>query len=454
MNVFIKIIGVACLFLLSGCSRNFLDIKPDQSQVVPTTIRDLWAILDYTTIMNRASGHALSEMSTDDFFIDPVLLPLLSNPEQRNAYLWKADLYEGKEEIADWNGPYSVVLHANLVLERLESLERNLGNQDQWDQVKGSALFYRAWSFQSLAQAFCPTFNSVSAATDLGIPLRLESDITLASRRASVQETYLRIEKDLLDAAALLPAEPFVKTRPSKAAAYALLSRLYLIMAKYVNALEMANRSLDLNDNLLDYNEVDPTPSYPFDMFNAEVVFHANMSIPAILSASRLYVSPELYDDYDECDLRKVLYFRPGVLGHHYRGSYNGSAAFFTGLTTAELWLNKAEANARIGNHEAAVSDLNTLLRFRYKRNSFVEKQVGSVEGLLGLIILERRKELLFRGVRWGDLRRMNRESGFSQTLTREVGGHVHTLPPGDPRYVFPIPNEVIRITGMQQNPR
>ena len=71
----------------------------------------------------------------------------------------------------------------------------------------------------------------------------------------------------------------------------------------------------------------------------------------------------------------------------------------------------------------------------------------------MALILLERRKELLMRGLRWMDLKRLNME-GAAITLTRTVNGQVYTLPPNDLRYALPIPEDVIAISGMQQNPR
>jgi hypothetical protein len=68
--------------------------------------------------------------------------------------------------------------------------------------------------------------------------------------------------------------------------------------------------------------------------------------------------------------------------------------------------------------------------------------------------LLERRKELCFRGLRWQDLRRLNKEPEYAKTLTRKIDGITYTLPPNDPKYVFPIPPNVIALSGMQQNPR
>ncbi|SEM08104.1 hypothetical protein SAMN05216436_101351 [bacterium A37T11] len=56
------------------------------------------------------------------------------------------------------------------------------------------------------------------------------------------------------------------------------------------------------------------------------------------------------------------------------------------------------------------------------------------------------------RGLRWMDIKRLNKE-GANITLTRNLNGQIYTLPPNDPRFALPIPEDVIDLSGMQQNP-
>ncbi|MBN8856731.1 MAG: RagB/SusD family nutrient uptake outer membrane protein, partial [Sphingobacteriales bacterium] len=72
----------------------------------------------------------------------------------------------------------------------------------------------------------------------------------------------------------------------------------------------------------------------------------------------------------------------------------------------------------------------------------------------LDTILVERRKELPFRGVRWTDLRRLNLE-GRTITLTRVLNGTTYQLPPNSKLYTLPIPPDVIIFNpNMKQNPR
>jgi starch-binding outer membrane protein, SusD/RagB family len=78
---------------------------------------------------------------------------------------------------------------------------------------------------------------------------------------------------------------------------------------------------------------------------------------------------------------------------------------------------------------------------------------VSSPLGVLPLIEAERKKELVWRGLRWGDLKRYNKE-GQNITLTRLLNGQTITLAPNDLRYVLPIPQYEINLSGIAQNPR
>ncbi|MGN6177904.1 MAG: RagB/SusD family nutrient uptake outer membrane protein, partial [Mucilaginibacter sp.] len=109
---------------------------------------------------------------------------------------------------------------------------------------------------------------------------------------------------------------------------------------------------------------------------------------------------------------------------------------------------------ARSGDANTAMNNLNTLLRNRYASGTFTNLTASSGDDALNKVLKERRKELLYRGIRWSDLRRLNQESRFQVTLVRNVNGQTYTLPPNDPRYVELIPVDVISNSTMAQNPR
>ena len=134
--------------------------------------------------------------------------------------------------------------------------------------------------------------------------------------------------------------------------------------------------------------------------------------------------------------------------------SYAGSVFPFTGLATDELFLTRAECYARDSNSSAALADLNTLLRHRFASGTFIPVSAPSPAAALDSILLERRKELPFRGLRWTDLRRLNLD-GANITIHRSLNGTPYTLSPNSNLYTLPIPPDVLNDNpGMIQNTR
>src|SRR5258708_17108525 len=129
--------------------------------------------------------------------------------------------------------------------------------KNSYNQVKGSALFYRAFAFHQLAQLYCLPYSS-TAGIDLGIVLRLTSNITAPSIRSTVQQTYTQIINDLKQAAILLPGLTLYPTRPTKTAAFGALARTYLSMRDYSNAAIYADSCLKRDSTLLDYTSLLP----------------------------------------------------------------------------------------------------------------------------------------------------------------------------------------------------
>ena len=328
-----------------------------------------------------------------------------------------------------------------------------------YSTVLGHALFIRAYTFYQLAQTFAPQYDAESSRTDLGIPLRLEADITLPVKRATVENTYQQMVADLLQAVDLLPANAGLKFRPNQLAAFALLSKIYLHKGHYEEALRYADNCITRSDGLLDYNTLDTTRRYSFAEFqygegNPEVLYTEIIPGQTILNSSRFCIDPEVYGLYEAADVRKNAFFYPTRGTYTFKGSYAGIYNFFGGLALDEVVLVRAECRARIGDLHGALEDINYLLVNRYEKSAFVPYYADSYEEIMRKIISERRKQLLCRATRWEDLRRFNKEPMFQTTIKRELKGTIRSLEPESKRYTWPIPDEVVRMSGISQNPR
>ncbi|WP_057940211.1 RagB/SusD family nutrient uptake outer membrane protein, partial [Algoriphagus resistens] len=348
--------------------------------------------------------------------------------------------------------PYQQILFANIVLAELENFSEEEKQATDWKELKGAALFYRAYAYFGLARAFCLPYDRATAEGELGLVLRTSPDIDSPLPRANLEETFDRILNDLTASRELLADLPAVNTRPSKAAAYAMLSRVYLYQGNFEGSLENAELALGIFSTLIDYNSVDPSPSRPFVGNFGEVIYYSEVfSQLFYFYFSGSAISPDLIDQYRDGDLRKELYFYPRDGFMAYRGQYSYLVNPFGGLAVDELLLNKAEAEARLGEESEALNSLNLLLEKRFTPESFEPLSGLNGEELINTILVERRKELVLRGIRWGDIKRLN-VLGADITLKRTINGEEILLPAGDLRFALPIPQKEIGRSGIQQN--
>ncbi len=338
-------------------------------------------------------------------------------------------------------------------MEGLEKTSR-ADDPDYYDKLKETALFYRAHAYYQLAQEFCAPYDKSAANDGYGLPLRLTSDLNVHVDRATVKQAYERVVADLLEANDLLPENDPYKTRPVKAAACALLSRVYLTMQEYDKALTFAEAALGAGYELIKFSTLKTSSTYPMEQFNSEVIFHSQMTRYTPLTNSRLITDSTLYRSYSNEDIRKAAWFKSLSGGYTFKGSYCGSLQIFNGLAVDECYLTKAECLARNGSVTEAINTLNKLLITRYKTGNFTPVSETSQQGALNIILKERRKELLFRGIRWTDLRRLNLDASTTTTIYRKLNRTVYKLEPNSLNYILPIADDVIKLSNIPQNIR
>jgi hypothetical protein len=445
------------LFILGcwGCTKYLAKVS-DQSLLVPTTPEDFQSYLD-NKVMFLNSTPGLGPLGTDDFWIRDSVWLLLDAPSA-TAYNWQADIFQGQASYS-WNNPYNAIYYANVVLDGI-SQAADSADPAAYDSIRGSALFYRAFHFYHLEETFGQPYQPGSVGTDLGIPLRLSDDLSQPDSRAKVAEVYAQIVKDLLVAARLLsPQVPWqYRNRPSRPAAYALLTEVCLTMQDYPDAQRYADSALNLYNGLVLYDTVDAGKPRPFSFAgNGEVLFECSAYNYPVLYNDSSEVDTALYASYSANDLRRSVFFKPSPWGDGgvcFKGSYTGEVYVFSGLSVDLVYLSRAECRARAGDIAGAMSDLNTLLITRYRSGGYTAYSASTKQQALQLILMERRKETLFREVRWTDLRRLNQDPTLAVSLFRVLGSQRDTLPPMDRRYTYPIPPNEIQLGGIQQNAR
>ncbi|MFN4313285.1 MAG: RagB/SusD family nutrient uptake outer membrane protein [Chitinophagaceae bacterium] len=452
-TLYLHIIRLVLLMSFSSqfiSCKKYLEEKPDNSLVVPTTIEDFQSLLDDAANMNRTTP-SLLESSADDYFLANTEYASRPTREQ-HVYTWlpNDDYYFAN----DWSHGYRSVYNANLSIEGLNKINRTDHNALSWNNVMGSALFFRAYHFLNLAWTYAKAYNPATENTDLGIVIRDNADFNTLSVRSSVKATYSRIMEDAKLAASYLPEQPQHVMRPSKSGAFALLARAYLSINQYDSAYRYADLCLSIQNDLLDYNTVSVNSSVPFSPFNKEVIFYTQMNGTVALHAPvRANIDTTLFDSYTDNDLRKKTFFLQNPSGYRrFKGSYAASANnLFSGLATDEVLLIRAECKIRLNDVAGGIDDLNTLLRSRWLTGTFNDIQAGTQEEALNILLIERRKELVMRGIRWSDIKRVNILSA-SFILKRNINGELFELPPNDKRYALLLPRDVIQNSGIIQN--
>lgn len=454
---------VIFIFLFLGsCSKEkeFLDEKPNQSLIVPSSLSDFERLLNNQWVFNLASDPSLGNAASDEYYIPDAVFNSLSVDYHRNQYIWAPSIEPGISNSTyggEWKAAYEQVFYCNVVLEGLEKLSEQDKSSTLYNEIKGRALFLRSWAFYNLVQIYAMPYDPKTSNSYPGIPLRLSSDINTQSTRATIQECYDQILADVSLASRLLPEKVSYKTNPSAICSFGFLARIYLAMSDYEKALEYSELFLSKYNVLTDFNTLPLVRNASINTtFLEEDVFQVSINTNSPASRQGARISQNFYNSYHDRDLRKTRYFRMNKGEIFFKGSYSYFGGYhYSGIATDEIYLIRAECHARKSHTGLALDDLNHLLKYRWDANAtFTPVLTSSATEALKIILEERRKELLFRGLRWTDLRRLNQEPEFRTTLTRIVNGQEYKLFPNDKKYALPIPLEEVQLSGIKQNDR
>jgi len=423
------------LAVLLGACDGFLDEKPSKTIDTPDTLEALDALLNNSASLNNYP--ALPLMLGGDFLSDDAGITAMA-PWEQNLHLWKADPFQVDDMIYDFRNFYGQIQDANVILESLEKID---SDEARKQEVKGAALFYRAHAYYNLSSLFLEGPNLAGSGQRFEIPVRRTTAMVLKSEYADLATVKQIIREDLEQAIALLPEQVAFPFQPNKKAAKALKARVCLNWEEYDAALEVAGELVEGGLGLMDYKDIDAKRTYPFEQFNPEVLWQCRIGgYNFMYSQNSFQASPDLLALYSEGDLRRSLYFVDRSSGYvNFRGSYDGTISLFGGLAADEVYLIYAECLARAGDLSQAAEIMNDLLVSRHK-DGFQPLVFGEENSALKTILEERKKELVFRGLRWSDLRRLNKDERFKTTLQRSYEGVLYELAPDSERYVLPVP--------------
>ncbi|MBQ0733663.1 RagB/SusD family nutrient uptake outer membrane protein [Aquimarina celericrescens] len=377
-----------------------------------------------------------------------------------------------------WSEAYEAINAANIVISQID----NLVDGADKNNILGQALAARAWAHFDLARIYgqIPT-QSADANGSLGIVyVKVEDGDTgdpfATPARETVASNYAEIIGDLERASSLISDGNNGEGRLNRDGVFGLLSRVYLYNGEYQKAVDAANEvSVDLA-------AADELPGVYTDSNNAGIVIElginttseANFNNVGVLYSQsnadndilEFAIEFEFFNSISNDDIRKDIMQYVGVnTGVSYNaikkflgeeGQVNGRVDIKV-LRSAEVLLNKAEAQFELGQQVAALATLNQLRATRY--DPFVPgTETG--QALEDAIQFERRVELSFEGHRFFDLKRRGEDISRSSNGDVIDGSGTEpealVIPAGNFRFQFPIPQGEINanpVIADQQNP-
>ena len=350
-----------------------------------------------------------------------------------------------------WSNCYQLIKNANNAVSGLEA--SNTLTPAVKDQLLGEAKFFRAYAYFYLANLYGD------------VPLQLRDDLhafedaTLS--RAPVQQVYDQIIADLKDAeskmATTYDATASPRGRANKAAASALLARVYLYQKDYQNAESYATKVLQSSDYGM------PTPDKNFVNSSNEVIlqlasqsgvttFGANYITTATVAPG--YTLPDaVYNSFETSptmDLRKTNWTSPKTVSNKiyyaitkYKVASGTGSEYHIVLRLAEQYLIRAEARAKLGKLAEARTDVDAV-RAR-SGLAGLSKALNQTQ-LLSAIETERLHEFFGEfGHRWLDLKRTDRATAVLSPIKSNWQAT---------DVLFPIPQTQILINrNLTQNP-
>jgi len=376
-----------------------------------------------------ASSTSLTgSLSSDD------LIPINSNNQTRNEYF--SNSLTPLTPTA-WADIYNKIYVVNAALEGISKSSALTPSIKQ--QLIGEAKFMRAFNY----------FYLVNLYGDVPFPLSTDYKINSQLGRTSAQIVYEQIVMDLKEAQAELSEDylssnlsttTMERVRPTKAAATALLARVYLYTKAYLNAEIEASKVIN-NTSRFSLVTVDEV----FKKNNKEAIwqimpvgipesFTANtkegLAFVPISSLDDYALSNSLISAFEMGDKRRTNWigiFDGKPFPNKYKiGRINSeSQEYSTVLRLAELLLIRAESRAQQNNIVGAIEDLNLI---RKRARSEVTLSVPNPlpdlslnldkSSVLSAIARERQVELFTEwGHRWFDLKRTDRATSVLSAI-------------------------------------
>lgn len=386
-----------------------------------------------------------------------------------------------------WKSTYNGIFRANTVLANIDKPTDYAASKKE--QLTGEAKFLRAMFYFDLVRIF----GGVPAITDI-----ITAEQSRNIGRATEQEIYDLIVKDLQDAVNTLPA-PAQTTwgRASKGAAVALLSKVYVYLKdwnnakKYLDELFSGEFSYSLVTHYADLfkvateknNETIFAMSYAagtngqsltYDLAPGPGVYNVIINGNKVIGPTwDLRKSFEAEDTRFPVTIQEDLYpfaynpgdpaiFFPYINKWLVPANVSGSELDIPLLRLADLILLNAETLYHLDKPDMALGEINKVREraFGNATHNYQLSDIATEETFYDKLLLERRLELAIENNRWFDLVRTGRFTSVIQNIEGQyisTSGDAVIMPMRAQAHMkyFPIPYEQIQLAApgvLQQN--
>lgn len=464
MKRIVIVSSILILLAASSCSK-FLDVQPKQ------TFGENLAVSDIQGLNNTVIG-AYSKLQSGNLYgggiiansellADYVSTDVISDYSLAQFRDHSLNPYNSQAG-GMWGDGYNAIMIVNTVLKYLPKFEN--GKDSVLAQtIKGNCYFIRGIMMYELVKMFAQPSGYTADDSHLGIPIVLSPgsvDQQQSNPRATVAQVYGQIISDLKTAESLLPAQ--INTlQASRYSVEAFLAKAYFSQNKFADAKVYADKVLQGGFIL------NPSPASIYTVEGAltskETVFqivnlvndkdngslYGRFSVPPFGSTIPMYRMNGGMVSYLQAaqalgDARYTSLFKRSF-GRYLCKKYDDQNMNVSIVRLAEIYLLRAECEARAGDEASARADMNVVR----ERAGLIDDNSSTGQGLINAIWQERDLELAMEGDHFSEFKRRSALTGSGTFRCQDADFAWNS-----DKMIYPIPQqEVDQNKAMVQNP-
>ena len=375
-----------------------------------------------------------------------------------NSYSFN-DIYNISDYESYYRDCYEIINQVNILLERLTDF--TFFTQKNINQLEAELLTIRALMHYQVSIHYAQNYHFTSDASHLGVVYNRRVLVPGVDfpRRETMYQTNEFLKEDI-DKALDLYTNVQLLSGPNYSYFNSTNTRsLYARIALQMNDW---SRARDLSDNVISNSGISLTSTSNYiQEWEANVLpiqevvleFSAPLNSDGNVSSSvasnyfynssdnyaRQIASGDIINLYESSDIRRSLFLEQQLITlvnglevpvtYSFTKKFQGDAGTLF-IRLSEMYLIRAEANARLGNNSIAVADINTI------RNRAGLANLTNTSNILEEIFLERRKELAFEGFLLFDIIR------YKKDVVRDLGclASLCNLNYPSNNFILPIP--------------